>query len=189
VFIEQDISKLPKINSVRENHQEQNIIDISITKNESDCPKGLASHDATLGANPLGRATASPEAEDKQPTERKFEIFLSNLLKYGVFIASTVVLIGGLFYLIDCGGEPARYNFFLGEPSILCSPTGILTAVLSGNCSAIIQLGLLLLIATPIIRVIVSLITFLWRRDFIYVIITSLVLAGLVYSTIGAYSG
>jgi uncharacterized membrane protein len=124
----------------------------------------------------------------KSSSERQFEQSLSNLLKYGVLIASTVVLIGGIFYLIAHGAEPANYNSFQGEPPIFCSPTGVLTAALSGNCDGIIQLGLLLLIATPIIRVIVSLLTFLWQRDFIYVTVTSLVLAGLVYSIIGAYS-
>ncbi len=123
----------------------------------------------------------------KSKSDRQFEVFLSNLLKYGVLIASTVVLVGGILYLIDYGAEPANYNFFQGEPSRLCSPIGVLKAVLSGNCSGIIQLGLLLLIATPIIRVIFSLMAFLWRRDFIYVAITSLVLAGLTYSIIGAY--
>jgi uncharacterized membrane protein len=124
----------------------------------------------------------------KSSSERQFEQLLSKLLKYGVLIASTVVLIGGILYLIAHGAEPANYSSFQGEPPIFCSPTGVLTAALSGNCNGIIQLGLLLLIATPIIRVIVSLLTFLWQRDFIYVTVTSLVLAGLVYSIIGAYA-
>jgi uncharacterized membrane protein len=169
VFIEQGIIELKKINSDRENLQEQSVTSVDFTKSQSDC------------------ATASQTERDKKPSDLQFEIFLSNLLKYGVLLTSTVVLIGGILYLIDCGAEPANYHFFQGEPSTLCSPIGILTAVLSGNCRGIIQLGLLLLIATPIIRVIFSLLIFLWRRDFIYVIITSLVLGGLIYSTIGAY--
>ena len=124
----------------------------------------------------------------KSSSERQFEQLLSKLLKCGVLIASTVVLIGGVLYLIAHGAEPANYNLFQGELPIFCSPTGVLTAALSGNCNGIIQLGLLLLIATPIVRVIFSLLTFLWQRDFIYVTVTSLVLAGLVYSMIGAYS-
>ncbi|RCJ24614.1 hypothetical protein A6S26_18955 [Nostoc sp. ATCC 43529] len=51
----------------------------------------------------------------------------------------------------------------------------------------IIQLGLLLLIATPILRVVISLLAFLIKREFIYVIVTLLVLASLTYSLIGAY--
>ncbi|RUS96464.1 hypothetical protein DSM107003_25610 [Trichormus variabilis SAG 1403-4b] len=90
-------------------------------------------------------------------------------------------------YLLHHGSEPAEYQFFRGTPSEFHSPGGVVTAVLSGSRRGIIQLGLLLLIATPILRVIVSLFSFLIRREFIYVIITSIVLASLTYSLVGAY--
>ncbi|MFM6343346.1 MAG: DUF1634 domain-containing protein, partial [Dolichospermum sp.] len=60
-------------------------------------------------------------------------------------------------------------------------------AVLAGSLQGIIQLGLLILIAVPILRVIISLLIFVWEGELIYVIITSLVLASLSYSIIGAY--
>jgi len=123
----------------------------------------------------------------KTSTEQQLEYLLSNLLKYGVLLASAVVLLGGILYLIHHGNEPADYHIFHGTPSEFRSPVGVLGAVLSGSRRGIIQLGLLLLIATPILRVIISLLTFLLKREFIYVIITSLVLASLTYSLIGAY--
>jgi uncharacterized membrane protein len=123
----------------------------------------------------------------KTQSEQELEYLLSNLLKYGVLIASAVVLFGGILYLLNHGSEPAEYQFFRGTPSEFHSPGGIVTAVLSGSRRGIIQLGLLLLIATPILRVIVSLFSFLIRREFIYVIITSIVLASLTYSLVGAY--
>lgn len=123
----------------------------------------------------------------KTSSEQQLEYLLSNLLKYGVLIASAVVLSGGILYLIHHGAEPARYQFFRGEPLQFRSPVGVVQAVLSGSDGGIIQLGLLLLIATPILRVVISLFTFLIKREFIYVIVTLLVLASLTYSLLGAY--
>ncbi|MEH2432834.1 MAG: DUF1634 domain-containing protein [Nostoc sp.] len=130
----------------------------------------------------------------KTSSEQQLEYLLSNLMKYGVLIASAVVLLGGILYLIHHGAEPAGYHFFRGEPSEFRSPAGVVKAVLSGSDAygglrlrAIIQLGLLLLIATPIVRVFISLLTFLLQREFIYVIVTLLVMTSLIYSLVGAY--
>ncbi|MBD2616599.1 MAG: DUF1634 domain-containing protein [Nostoc sp. ZfuVER08] len=130
----------------------------------------------------------------KTSSEQQLEYLLSNLLKYGVLTASAVVLVGGILYLIHHGGEPARYQLFQGEPLQFRSPVGVVQAVFSGSDAygglrlrGIIQLGLLLLIATPILRVVISLLTFLLKREFIYVIVTFLVLASLTYSLLGAY--
>jgi uncharacterized membrane protein len=123
----------------------------------------------------------------KTLSEQQLESLLSNLLKYGVLIASSVVFIGGILYLIRHGSEPVPYKFFQGEPLELCSPIGVVNAVLSGSSRGIIQFGLLLLIATPVLRVIISLLAFIWRREFIYVFVTLFVLASLTYSLVGAY--
>lgn len=123
----------------------------------------------------------------KTSTEQQLEYLLSNLLKYGVLLASAVVLFGGILYLIHHGSEPTDYHIFHGTASEFRSPAGVIGAVLSGSRRGIIQLGLLLLIAVPILRVIISLLTFLLKREFIYALITSLVLASLTYSLIGAY--
>lgn len=123
----------------------------------------------------------------KTSSEQQLENLLSNLLKYGVLIASAVVLLGGILYLIRHGAEPAEYHFFRGTPSEFRSPTSVVEAVFSGSSRGIIQLGLLLLIATPIVRVIVSLLAFVRRRDLIYIFVNLFVLAALTYSLIGAY--
>jgi uncharacterized membrane protein len=120
-------------------------------------------------------------------SDRKLEQFVSQLLKYGVLLASTVVFVGGVLYLLRHGAEAAEYQFFHGEPPEFCSPWGVVQAALSGDPRGIIQLGILLLIATPVARVAFSLLVFLWQRDLIYVFVTSFVLAGLIYSLIGAY--
>jgi uncharacterized membrane protein len=94
-------------------------------------------------------------------SDRKIEHFISNLLKYGVLLASTVVFVGGVLYLMHHGAEPADYQFFHGEPSEFCSPLGLAQVVLAGDPRGIIQLGILLLIATPVARVAFSLLVFL----------------------------
>ena len=123
----------------------------------------------------------------KTSSEQHFEYLLSNLMKYGVLISSAVVLLGGIFYLIHHGAEPAGYQFFQAEPSEFRLPVGVVNAVISGSDRGIIQLGLLLLIATPMIRVFISLLAFLLQREFIYVIATLLVFSSLIYSLVGAY--
>ncbi|MBN3884043.1 MAG: DUF1634 domain-containing protein [Nostoc sp.] len=130
----------------------------------------------------------------KTSSEQQLEYLLSNLMKYGVLIASAIVLLGGILYLIHHGAEPVAYHFFRGEPSEFRSPLGIVKAVLSGSDAygglrlrSIIQFGLLLLIAIPILRVFISLLAFLIQREFIYVIVTLLVMTSLIYSLVGAY--
>ena len=123
----------------------------------------------------------------KSASEKKLEDLLSNLLMYGVLIASFVVLSGGILYLINHGSDIAEYQVFIGTQSQFHSPTGVVNAALAGSSQGIIQLGLLILIAVPILRVLISLLTFLLQGEFIYVIITSLVLASLTYSIVGAY--
>lgn len=82
--------------------------------------------------------------------------------------------------IIAHGAETPNYHFFRGEPAEFRSPLGVASSVLSGCRRGLIQLGLLLLIATPVVRVACSLLAFLPQRDFTYALITLLVLAGLI---------
>ncbi|MBF2008722.1 DUF1634 domain-containing protein [Chlorogloeopsis fritschii PCC 9212] len=145
----------------------------------------------TLAKPSLESTDTKFDAESQQSriiqNSQPLSILLSYLLKYGVLLASSVVLFGGILYLLQHGAEPVHYQFFYGEPSEFCSPTGVVTAVLSGSRRGIIQLGLLLLVATPILRVVVSLLFFVKQRNWIYVTITTLVLTALIYSLVGAY--
>jgi uncharacterized membrane protein len=124
------------------------------------------------------------EGVTKTEGEQQLEFLLSNLLKYGVLTASAIVLFGGILYLVRHGDEPVRYRIFRGEPSSFCHPLGILKAVKSGSSRGIILAGLMLLVATPVLRVTISFFTFLRLRDFIYVAVTLLVLSCLIYSLI-----
>lgn len=119
--------------------------------------------------------------------DQKLGLWISNLLRYGVWIASITVSLGGILYLIRHGLEPVDYQIFHGEPAAFCNPSGIINAVLAGRGQGVIQLGLLILIATPILRVLFSLLFFVQKRDLKYILITALVMGGLIYSLLGAY--
>lgn len=119
--------------------------------------------------------------------EAQLEQSISNLLRCGVWLSSLIVLIGGILYLMRHGSEPVDYRVFRGEPAMYRSLPGIVSATLTGHRRGIIQFGLVVLIATPILRVILCFVSFLRWRDRTYVAITALVLSGLIYSFIGAY--
>jgi uncharacterized membrane protein len=69
----------------------------------------------------------------------------------------------------------------------LCHLAGIVKDALAFRARGLIQLGLVLLIATPIVRVAFTSIAFALQRDKVYVIVTLIVLALLVYSLVDGY--
>jgi uncharacterized membrane protein len=119
-------------------------------------------------------------------TDQKMENIIGNLLRAGVSLSALVVLTGAAIYLIHHGMEPANYRVFRGEPSELRSIGGIIRTAFTGQGRAIIQLGLLLLISTPVVRVAFSVFGFAEENDRMYVGFTLIVLAVLLYSVIGS---
>jgi len=115
-------------------------------------------------------------------SDERVEQVLGNLLRVGVVAAAVVVAAGGFLHLARHGGAPADHHTFHGEPQDLQSPWGILAAALALRSGGVIQLGLLLLIATPVARVVFSVFAFALQRDFTYVVLTLAVLGVLLYS-------
>lgn len=120
-------------------------------------------------------------------TDQQLEVTIGNLLRAGVLVAAVVVLIGGTVYLVRHGGAAPHYGVFRGEPADLRSVSGILTDAISLRGRGIIQLGLLILLATPLARVAFSVFAFAMQRDVLYVVVTLLVLAVLIFSLAGAH--
>jgi uncharacterized membrane protein len=112
------------------------------------------------------------------------EVILGNLLRAGVLLSAAVVLSGACIYLSHHAHEPADYRIFRGEPSEFRTIPGVIQSVINGRGRGLIQLGLLLLIATPIARV-----AFAIERDRMYVAFTLIVLAILLYSLLGSGLG
>ena len=121
--------------------------------------------------------------EINQANDQKLELAIGLLLRIGVTASAAVVLAGGAWYLL----RPVPhlgYHTFRGSAAALSNPMTILHGALAGDSRSIIQLGLLLLITTPIARVIFAVIGFLWERDWLYVFISLIVLAVLLYSLV-----
>jgi uncharacterized membrane protein len=118
-------------------------------------------------------------------SDARTEIVLGNLLRSGVILATTVIFLGGVIYLVRHGGEAPDYRAFHGEPSDLRSVGGIVLRTLALRGRGIIQLGLLLLIATPVMRVLCSVAAFALQRDPTYVVVTLTVLTFLLTSLFG----
>lgn len=115
-------------------------------------------------------------------TDEKLEVAIGRTLQTGVLLAAAVVLIGGVLYLLRDGRPRPDYSHFKGVASALRSPGGIWHGALHGDADSVIQLGLLLLIATPVVRVILAGVGFLMERDRLYFWVSAVVLAVLLYS-------
>lgn len=119
-----------------------------------------------------------------QWTDKRIETLVGVMLRTGVLLAAAVVFAGGVLYLAQNRGPRPNYQQFHGEPPHLLQLAGIAHGVATGDARSIIMLGLLLLVATPVARVAMCVVGFLFERDKLYVAISSLVLVILLYSLI-----
>ncbi|HEV3117411.1 MAG TPA: DUF1634 domain-containing protein [Gemmataceae bacterium] len=121
-------------------------------------------------------------------TDRRVEVIVGNLLRFGVLLAAVVVLIGGILYLVQHGSEAPDYRTFdENRNKELRTLSGTLKAAWHLESRGLIQLGLFILIATPVARVAFTIYAFLRERDYTYVAITLIVLAVLLYSLFGGH--
>jgi len=119
--------------------------------------------------------------------DTKIERIVSGLLICGVSLSALVVLLGGACFFWRHGHDRPDYQVFHGIPEQYRSIRGVIAAARPFDCRAFIQLGLLLLIATPIARVGFSMAAFALERDRTYVVLTAIVLVILLYSFIAPH--
>ena len=128
-------------------------------------------------------------AESNKPPSRwndeRVERIMGTLLQSGVIISAAVVLAGGILYLLRYGRLPLRYENFVAERESLRGLGSVVNSALHGDGRAIIEVGLLLLIATPVARVLFSIIAFALEKDRLYVVLTLIVFVILIYSLFG----
>lgn len=117
-------------------------------------------------------------------TDQQMDNIIANMLRTGVIVAAAIVLLGGMMYLFQHPGATPDYGSFHGEIERLRNPVGIATAAAHGHARSIIQFGLLILILTPILRVFLCIVGFFSQRDRLYVVVSGLVFAVLLYSLI-----
>lgn len=114
--------------------------------------------------------------------DQRLEIAMGNMLRIGVTIAALVVLAGGLLYLLQSRGPLPDYQHFHGAPAAEEHIGSILGSAGHIDSRGLIEIGILLLIATPICRVAFGLIGFALLRDWLYTAVSAIVLAVLLMS-------
>jgi uncharacterized membrane protein len=119
-------------------------------------------------------------------TDEKTEELVGELLRWGVTSAAVIVLMGATVYLWRHGLQPANYRVFAGEPSDMREWRGIIHEAIHGRGRAIIQLGLLVLLLTPMARVVFAAFAFAMERDWFYVGVSLFVFLVLFYSMAGS---
>src|SRR5947209_3198043 len=110
-------------------------------------------------------------------TDEKLERVIGNLLRAGVMVSATIVLLAGIVFLVQHHADSVTYANFHLERSNLRTLSGIFGSALRLRADAIIQLGLVLLIATPIARVGLAVFGFYFEGDRLYVAVSLIVLS------------
>ena len=118
--------------------------------------------------------------------DRRLESIIGELLRAGVLLSAAAVTAGGVLYLVRHHADQVNYRTFVaGGPGIQTLP-GIVQSAAHLNSAGLIQLGLLLLIATPVARVAVAAVGFALERDRLYAVVSLIVLLILAASLIHA---
>lgn len=114
--------------------------------------------------------------------DKDVQIILGTLLRVGVIVSTVVVIIGGIIFLTTQANHQISFSEFKPEQTKFSSVAEILKGLKSFDGLAIIQFGVLLLIFTPIARVVFSIFSFLMEKDYMYVLIGIIVLCVIITS-------
>jgi uncharacterized membrane protein YfcA/uncharacterized membrane protein len=135
-----------------------------------------------LTAKPEPRRVEENSQDDQKKTQRTQD-YTSNIIGWilqgGVVLSASIILIGLLLFPFYSKGFSV--SELLSFPQTFSQ---IWVGLLALHPQSIIAFGLLLLIATPVLRVAVSIVAFALERDFRFVVITGLVLFILFLSNV-----
>ena len=115
-------------------------------------------------------------------SDKDVQLILGTLLRVGVIISTSVVLLGGIIFLSNHTHQLVSFGNFKPEEAKFSSVSKILSGLKTFDGLAIIQFGVLLLIFTPIARVVFSIFSFLMEKDYMYVVIGVIVLCVIITS-------
>jgi len=128
------------------------------------------------------------QATESEPGRRghPMEMWISHVLRFGVILAAAIILVGlVVFVAMRPSSGPTSLHQLLHTSSASVSAHGIVRGVARGDATSLMQLGVLALILTPVMRVAMSIVLFSAERDGVFVLITSVVLAVLIAGLIG----
>jgi uncharacterized membrane protein len=120
----------------------------------------------------------------KTVSDKQVEVPVAHMLAVGVSLSAIIILCGGVLYLFGNSATHVDYSHFHAASPALTHVAGVIDGVMALHPESVMQLGLFLLIATPLVRVMFCIVGFLRQRDFLYVGISAAVLAILIYSFI-----
>lgn len=130
--------------------------------------------------------------EDREFTT---ELFISEILRWGVRASLAVIVVGIVLSFVMPGGydgsnTPAELQALLhGDVSFPRSFSWLWGGLLRLDGTAVAVAGLGLLILTPVLRVAASVVAFFWQKDRLYTVITSVVLVLVILSFFLGYAG
>ncbi len=114
--------------------------------------------------------------------DRRLEDIMGQLLRAGVLLAAVTVLTGGILFLVGHHADRIQDRAFVPGGPNTRTLVGIVQSAAHGESASIIQLGLLLLVLTPVARVAVAIVGFLLEGDRFYAVVGLIVLAILTFS-------
>jgi uncharacterized membrane protein len=118
--------------------------------------------------------------------DHRLEDLVGKTLRCGVIASVLVTLVGGVAYLTS-GVTRVDYHSFHGEPVFLRRLPGIVADAAASDPRGIMQLGIVILLVTPLVRVVLSAISFAIQHDLLYVVVTAMVFSVLLFSLLGPH--
>ena len=110
------------------------------------------------------------------------EWLIGQMLWLGLLLSMLIVLVGGTLYLIQNGSSLVHYQVFKGHHNNFHTYSGIINAARAFSAVGIIQLGLLILVFTQVLRVALTVWLFIKEKDYPFIGISLFILGILIYS-------
>jgi uncharacterized membrane protein len=118
--------------------------------------------------------------------DQRLETIIGRLLQTGVLLAAAVVATGGALYLVQDYADHVNYRHFAAGGPAVQTLSGIILSAAHLNSEGLMQIGLVLLILTPVARVVMAVVGFLLEKDRLYTTVSLIVLLILAFSLIHA---
>jgi uncharacterized membrane protein len=115
-------------------------------------------------------------------SDEQVEGLIGQVLRIGTTVSCGITFIGLCIFMVHNASAIPHYHIFLSGLGQFYRPSMLMHHVMQGQSTALIELGILILIATPVARVAFLVVAFALERDHMYVGVSALVLIILLYS-------